>query len=275
LKFATASWLSLVKRQQKGSVPGAFLFYLYRMKDNFSGHAERYAVYRPNYPQALFDFILSRVTHKRTAWDCATGNGQTATKLARVFEKVYATDISQRQLDNAPTADNVYYSLQEAEKTSFADGVFDLITVSQALHWFKFDQFYDEVRRVGKSGAVIAAWSYSLFQVNTDIDSLMEEFHFGLLDKYWDEERKYVDEGYKTIPFPFKEIETPSFQMQFDWTIEQVEGYLNTWSAVVKFIKQEQYNPVDELIKKIRNCVHEDTKSLTVVFPIHLRMGIV
>ncbi len=71
------------------------------MKDNFSRQAAGYARYRPSYPPELFDFILSYVKERTIAWDCATGNGQTAIVLAGLFEKVYATDISRKQLDQA------------------------------------------------------------------------------------------------------------------------------------------------------------------------------
>ena len=112
------------------------------MKDNFSGQAEVYARFRPTYPQELFDFILDQLLKKEQAWDCATGNGQTAIVLAKYFSKVYATDISQQQLNHAHKKDNIIYSRQPAEQTSFEDNSFDLVTVSQALHWLQFDSFY-------------------------------------------------------------------------------------------------------------------------------------
>jgi hypothetical protein len=87
------------------------------MKDIFSLQAGSYASYRPGYPPELFDFIVQHIKNRDTAWDCATGNGQTATHLARYFGKVLATDISQKQLDNASRADNIVYSVQPAEQT--------------------------------------------------------------------------------------------------------------------------------------------------------------
>ena len=71
------------------------------MKDNFSTQSEAYAKYRPQYPAELFEFIIQHVKNKNLAWDCATGNGQSAKELSKYFDKVYATDISQNQLDNA------------------------------------------------------------------------------------------------------------------------------------------------------------------------------
>ncbi len=241
------------------------------MKDNFSGQAGIYAKYRPSYPQSLIDYIIRHVTEKNTAWDCATGNGQTAKELALQFDKVFATDISQQQLNNATRSDNIIYSVQPAEKTVFADNTFDLITVSQALHWFRFDEFYNETKRVGKPGAILAAWAYSLLKINPAIDLLIRHYHFNTLKEYWDDERKYVDEEYKTIPFPFREIPTPLFQIEYDWTIAELEGYLYTWSALQKLLKANHHNPVEELILKIKE--HWTTERMRIVFPIHLRLG--
>jgi ubiquinone/menaquinone biosynthesis C-methylase UbiE len=243
------------------------------MKDNFSKQADAYAKYRPHYPQELFDFILAQVAQKENAWDCATGNGQTAKVLANYFKKVYATDISQKQIDNAQSASNISYSLQPAEQTGFSDNSFDLVTVSQALHWFNFDPFYKEVKRVARPGAVFASWSYSLLYVSPEIDKPVRSFYTDTIGPYWDAERKHVDEEYRTIPFPFTEMKAPPFTMQYQWTIEELEGYLNTWSALQKFIAANQYNPVNELINQIRPLAGNE--KMTVLFPLHIRMGII
>src|SRR5258705_2912822 len=191
------------------------------MKDNFSRQADIYAKYRPAYPQELFDFLFRHINHKMSAWDCATGNGQTAKVLAKHFDKVFATDISPKQIDTAEQCPNIYYSVQPAEKTDFSDNSFDLVTVSQALHWFATDEYYSEVKRVSKPNSVFVAWSYSLLSVSPVIDDLVRSYYANVVGPYWDAERKYVDEEYRTIPFPFKEIMTPAFSMDYYWTIEE------------------------------------------------------
>jgi SAM-dependent methyltransferase len=242
------------------------------MKDNFSRQASDYAKYRPDYPSELFDFILSHVKERTAAWDCATGNGQTAKVLAGFFEKVNATDISQKQIDNAYAAPNIIYAVESAEATSFNDDQFDLVTVSQALHWLQFEKFYPEVKRVTKNGGWIAAWTYSLPAISAEIDKLVDEgFYKNVIGAYWDAERKHVDSHYTTIPFPFKEIDCPGFSIRFNWTLADLRGYINTWSAVQKFIKANNFNPVDELIEKVRPFWNTETRNI--VFPVCMRMG--
>jgi SAM-dependent methyltransferase len=191
--------------------------------------------------------------------------------LAGYFENVFATDISQKQINHVQQAANIHYSVQPAGKTDFANNSFDLITVSQALHWFAVDNFYKEVKRVAKPGCIFAAWSYSLLYISPEIDKLIRHFYSDILGEYWDAERKYVDEDYKTIPFPFKEIAAPKFTMEYHWTTEELEGYFNTWSALQKFIATNNCNPVVDLIKQIRK--ESKNENLKIIFPLHIRMG--
>src|SRR5688572_3407993 len=218
------------------------------MKDNFSKQSAIYAKYRPAYPEQLYDFLFQHVANKKAAWDCATGNGQAAKILAKAFDKVYATDISQKQIENAIQQPNIFYSVQPAERTNFADNSFDLITVAQALHWFRFDDFYTEMSRVAKTNSIFAGWAYSLLRISKEIDVLIEDHHYNILGNYWDEERKYVDEEYRNIPFPFKKLTTPGFTITCAWTLDELEGYFNTWSALQKFTTANQYNPINELM---------------------------
>jgi len=241
------------------------------MKDNFSRQASLYAAYRPVYPQELFEFLLSQVQQRDAAWDCATGNGQTAAELAKYFISVFATDISQPQLDQASVVPNIVYSLQPAEQTTFEDNSFDLITISQALHWFRFDAFYMEAKRVAKPGGLIAAWAYSLLRISPPIDALIGDYHFNTLKNYWDAERKYVDEEYSTIAFPFTTIQAPPFSIRCYWTLEELDGYLHTWSALQKFIEINQYDPVPDLIEKIKT--HWPGDKAEIIFPVHLKSG--
>lgn len=244
------------------------------MKDNFSKQAPVYAQYRPEYPPALFDHTLRFVKEKNLAWDCGTGNGQSAKVLSNYFQKVFATDISQKQIDNAHKEANIFYAVEPAEKTNLADKTVNLITVAQAIHWFKFDDFYAEVNRVAKPGAIIAVWTYSLLHISAAIDRVIHEYHYKTLEDYWDPERKYVDDGYKNIPFPFKQIETPSFSIEVDWSIKELDGYLNTWSALQKFITANSFNPVNEVINTIEQHWGKSEKR-KIVFPVHLKLGII
>jgi SAM-dependent methyltransferase len=246
---------------------------LMKSKDLFSQHSKEYATFRPTYPNELYDFILSHVKNFDAAWDCATGNGQAANDLAKRFQKVVATDLSKKQIQKATPNDKIQYSVCKAEQTPFADNSFDLITVAQAIHWFDFDLFYKEVKRVGKPDSLFAVWGYSLLSVSPFIDRLINDFYVNVVGSYWDKERKFIDEHYQTIPFPFEEIPSPKFEINVTWTIEELIGYINTWSAVQKFIQSNGFNPVDDWINSIRPNWKNEKQ--TIKFPLFLRLGII
>ncbi len=243
------------------------------MKDLFSKQASAYAQFRPNYPAALFDFVLQNVENKEVVWDCATGNGQAAKVLAQHFKQVYATDISQKQLDNAVNADNIYYAVGRAEQTDFTEGVFDLITVAQAVHWFDFDKFYAEVRRVAKPNAILAIWGYGTFRFyDEEVDNLVQDFYLNVVGPYWDAERRHIDAQYTTIPFPFEAIETPRFSLNFKWQRDEFEGYLHSWSSVQNFIKAKGFNPIPNFMLDIE-AVWGEFECKELYFPVFMKIG--
>lgn len=241
------------------------------MKDNFSHQAELYAKFRPKYPSDLIQFVLSLAENRENAWDCATGNGQVAGAIAEHFNMVFATDMSQKQLDNAVYAENIVYAISPAESTHFEDNTFDLITVGQAAHWFKLPEFYAEVKRVARENAILALWGYSLFSISPEIDEITHDFYRNIIAPYWDDERKLVDNGYKDLHFPFEAIETPEFQISFECSLRELEGYLNTWSSVQKYINQNKFNPINELIGKIEP--HWKVEKRKITFPIFMKVA--
>jgi ubiquinone/menaquinone biosynthesis C-methylase UbiE len=244
-------------------------------KDNFSIQSKGYSRFRPTYPMALYDELLSHVGRFGSCWDCATGNGQMAHVLADRFERVEATDISQQQLDKAEAHARVHYSLSRAEHTAFEADSFDLITVGQAIHWFDFDAFHAEVTRVSKNGGLLAVVGYGLMFVNEAFDKQLMQFYDGTIGSYWDPERKHIDSHYESIPFPFEAIELKQkHSIDVTWTLAQLEGYLNTWSSVNRFIEQNGHNPVTPFIQELRDAgIWNDGQELEVHFPLFVKLG--
>lgn len=240
------------------------------MKDNFSTNSAEYARFRPNYPPELFRFLEEQLESKEMAWDCATGNGQVARELAKFMKLVEATDISAQQLKNAIKSPTINYSLQPAERTTFPDSSFDFITVAQAIHWFDFDNFFKEVKRLLKPEGLIAVIGYSLFKSNPETESVIFDFYENMVGPFWDPERKYLEEHYQSIPFPFEELPVPPFQQEYEWSFEQLTGYLKTWSAVNHFEKANGFNPVDKIIPDLKKAFGKKNK---VIFPIIVRLG--
>lgn len=241
---------------------------------HFNQQTVNYLRFRPDYPDILYNFLTSLPKDKHCAWDCGTGNGQAALDLSKHFIQVIATDVNQAPLESAPKRQNIHYLCCSAEKAPIADQSIDLITIAQALHWFNFDLFYSEAKRVMKQSAWIAAWCYSLGQFNSNLDKPINKLYRKILgDRYWPAERHYIDDGYRTIPFPFLPIEAPTFFIEKEINFHELIGYLNTWSAVKEYELQNKRNPINLVAEELASFWGEPTTKHRISWPLHLLVG--
>jgi SAM-dependent methyltransferase len=201
-------------------------------KDHFSGHADAYRHYRPEYPAALFEWLAARAPGRHLAVDAATGNGQAAVALATHFNEVIAVEPSAAQLAAARPHARVEYRRERAEATSVATASVDLLVAAQAAHWFDWPRFVAEAARVLRPGGVLAIWSYGNCQVMPGIDRLVGDFSRDVVGPYWPRERRHVEEGYVALAMPFAPMAVPPFEMAARWDAAAMLGYLDTWSSV-------------------------------------------
>ena len=242
--------------------------------DHFSNVAQRYADFRPHYPAQLFDYLATLVPRTSLVWDCAAGNGQATFDLAERFDKVIATDASREQILSAKPHPKIEFRVAPAERSGLEDGSVGLITVAQALHWFDFGRFYPEAGRVLEPGGVLAAWAYGINQVEGEaVNRLVQDYYFNIVGPYWPPERKFVEEGYRTISFPFQEMSPPDFEMQASWNLAQLVGYFSTWSATNRFIKENGRNPLEPLSEALAEVWGNAEAPRAVSWPLTLRLA--
>ena len=242
-------------------------------EDHFSAHSRQYAQARPSYPDEIYTYLASITPARSLAWDCGTGNGQAALWLAKYFDRVYATDASAEQIAHAYPHERVEYHVEPAEHVSLDDFSVDLITTAVAIHWFNFDEFYREVRRVLKPGGILAAWTYSFPEISPEIDRLVRRYYHEILRGYWPERIHYVEEEYKTIPFPFEEVVAPSFVMEASWTLDQFAGFLDSWSATQRYKTQHGRHPLELLWPQLLAAWGDENKTRRIRWPLHFRIG--
>ncbi len=242
--------------------------------DLFSDSADRYAAARPRYPDALIDFFARSSPSLDAAWDCGTGNGQAAVDLARHFKTVWATDPSQAQIDQAIPCHGVIYSVQPAEKVSFADHSVDAITVAQALHWFDLERFFPEARRVLKPGGFFCAWGYSWSHVEPAIDAVMQASILEPIRKYWADQNAALWEGYKNVHLPFKAVDAPSFSIRVEWTLLEYMAYVHTWSATRRAIQAEGPSFFEAACKRMEQAWGGQDRVRQVKMPLAVIAGV-
>jgi SAM-dependent methyltransferase len=239
-------------------------------KDLFSVQASEYARYRPSYPRALFNYLEHTAPAHRVAWDVGTGNGQAALELAKRFDRVVATDPSEKQIAAAVRHPKIEYQIGPAEKSSLADRSVDLITVAQAFHWFKHEEFYREVKRVAHEDALLAIWCYAVAQVSPEVDHAIDKLYTDILGPYWEKERKLVEQGYAGVQVPFTELQVPGFSMSLEWTADDMLGYLGTWSSLQSYFKKNKKDPRQEIEAALRAAWGPGIR--TVSWPLGLRV---
>ena len=242
-------------------------------EDHFSGHSKKYAQSRPRYPEEIYAYLASIAPNRSLAWDCGTGNGQAALGLAQHFDNVYATDASAEQISHAYPHEKVKYQAEPAEYVSLRDSSVDLVTVAVAIHWFSFDEFYPEVKRVLKPEGILAAWTYSLTKISPEIDVLIEQYYGEILNGYWPERIHYLEEKYETLPFPFEEIIPPSFTMEIHWNLIQFAGFLDSWSATQRYKTQMGQHPLERIWNRLVDAWGDENKTRLVRWPLYFRIG--
>ena len=242
--------------------------------DHFSSVAQTYAQARPHYPAALFDWLASLCAHHDLAWDCGAGSGQASVALAEHFKTVIATDSSAAQIAQATPHSGVDYRVAPAESGGLTAGSADLVTVAQALHWFDFPRFFDEVRRVLRPGGVMAAWSYGIVHIEGEaVDARALAFYHDVVGPYWPPERCHVEDGYRSIPFPFDRIEAPAFSMALDWTLDELLAYFRSWSATARYQRERGEDPVAALAQQLAGHWGDPQTRRRVAWPLSVLAG--
>jgi SAM-dependent methyltransferase len=243
-------------------------------KDHFSKQAADYAEFRPRYPHEMFEYLGSLAPSRKLAWDCGTGNGQAAIGLASVFDRVIATDASEKQISNAQPHRHIEYHVVPAENSGIKSSTVDLLMVAQALHWFDLDRFYLEARRVLKPNGALAASAYLFAQIEPAIDAVVNRYYSEVVGPFWAPERRLV-ENFAEIPFPFHKIDPPKFEMAAQWNLDHLLGYLGTWSATQRFIAAKGSNPLEQIIDELLDAWGKPQQVRSVIWPLILRVGVI
>lgn len=244
-------------------------------KDHFSKVSAGYAAYRPTYPAELVDALADISPGRQRVLDCGCGTGQLSVLLARRFDEVIATDASAAQIEKATPHDRVTYRVALAEDSGLEDASVDLITVAQAAHWLDLDKFYAEVRRVARPQAVVALITYGILHVEGDVDRHVQHFYHDTISPYWPPERRHVEQGYRSLAFPFRETALPDLAIEVHWTLAEMEGYFYTWSAVKAAEKVLESDPVVPLMDALRKDWGDPGLRRRVVWPLSGRIGFI
>lgn len=242
-------------------------------KNWFSQGGSDYARFRPEYPAALGAYLASLVTDRASALDVGCGTGQLTRLLAEHFTSVVGTDPSASQLASVEPHPTIRYVAAPAEQLPEDFAGFNLITVAQAAHWFDLDAFYREARRVSAPGGILALISYGVMQLDEELQQRFQTFYYDEIGPYWPAERRLVDEGYRTLAFPFTAFPTEAMSINLAWPLEGLLGYISTWSAVKKVQDAGKSTLIEAFSQDIRRLWGNPETLRQIVWPINMRVG--
>ena len=194
--------------------------------------------------------------------------------MAAWFDRVIATDASVEQISQAAPHDKVEYRIASAESSGLPSQSADLVTVAQGLHWLDPAAFFAEAKRVLRPGGAIAVWCYGDPILDTaELHEILHRFNRVTIEDYWLPERDLVLDGYRSIEFPFSEIETPEFKLTRDINLAQLMGYVRSWSATARFVAANGTEKVEQLEFDLAEHWGDPDETRRVEAPLSLRAG--
>ncbi|XP_072016652.1 putative methyltransferase DDB_G0268948 [Amphiura filiformis] len=224
-------------------------------------HATVYTKYRPKADPKVLETVIKYLKEKKqtplnVAVDVACGSGQSTVGLAPYFKKVIGYDISAAQINEGRrvnTLRNIEYATADAENIPLPDKSVDLVTCSQAVHWFNFDAFFREVDRILTPNGVLAVYSrgdYVLVHEDADVAKELTKIYkdctWKTLAAYWnDPVHATRQNGYVDLAIPYPDFERVTMESQMDLTLTSLTGFISSFTAYQRFHRE---NPNDDII---------------------------
>jgi len=120
---------------------------------------------------------------------------------------------------------------------------------------------------------VLAVWCYSLPAIAPAVDRILDVYLRETLSGYWPDGFRYVLDGYRSLPFPFDEVRPPSFFMAASWSVDDLMGFLQSWSGTTNFERQRSVNPVELIRPGLIEAWGAEVENRRICWELSLRIG--
>jgi SAM-dependent methyltransferase len=148
-------------------------------REGFASHYDRY---RPKPPAALFETLLQLARTERPALvvDLGAGTGLSTRPWAPLADRVVGVEPNAAMVECAREVTqepNVEFRHGFSHETGLEDGLADIVTCSQSLHWMEPAPTFAEAARILRPGGVFAAYDYDIFPtVDWELDQALLEY---------------------------------------------------------------------------------------------------
>lgn len=219
--------------------------------DPFGSQAAEYAVYRPDYPEALIEDVVKRLRAKGLVLgsavadgagpllvDICTGSGQVMRRLAQHFTAAKGFDRSVAQLSKATQLPNVSYAEADACAIPLPDACAAVVSVAQAAHWLDLPRFLAEVERLlqkepAEGIAIVLGYPRARIPGLPEADAALLRW-YGTLEGYWDErcDRHLLDREFDGAAYaPLVQVGKDRVELEESMAPARLAAYLRTWSS--------------------------------------------
>ena len=82
-----------------------------------------------------------------------------------------------------------------------------------------------------------------------------------------------VDTGYAEIPFPFAEHRAPPLHIRKTWKLDELLGYISTWSAVRKAHEEKRDDLLSSFAEELAELWGDANEVKQVLWPINMRLA--
>lgn len=202
--------------------------------DNFNNIAEIYDKYRPEYPEKYLDYLIKtcNLNFESKVADIGAGTGIFTKQLLNRNLYVYAIEPNNdmRSVLQEKLKNNEKFKVINgvAENTNLEDNCIDLVTVSQAFHWFNTEEFRKECKRILKpNGKVCLLWN--MLDMNSDIAR----------------DQEYVQYKYTQRTFKYTDVDKVVIKDKRD---EMVEEFFKYGSFELSIIENDLINTEEQFV---------------------------
>ena len=238
----------------------------------FSGTEDYYAWYRPDYPEAVYEAIVSHfaLDGRGALLDLGTGTGHVALALREHFEAVDGVDVNAAMLayarEEVSTSDTgIRWHESSAESFEAAAGAYRLVTIGNAIHWMDGPSVLARCHEWTAEGGGIALldmpgmWTPDMALGNEPWIGVLGD----VLRRHLGDRRRAGSGYYRPAErsheellsdSPFEAIEAGSTSEAVTWTLDEVIGYLYSTSFANKEVLGDR---VEAFEKELRVSLQE------------------
>lgn len=226
-------------------------------RDVFDGLTGDYDRYRPRYAPASLERIRAYAGRVERLADVASGTGILTRALRAAFPDALVVGVepgddmlAEAARATAPERRLLWLGAR-AEALPFADGVLDVVTAGQAVHWFDREAFYRECRRTLRPGGTLA-----VLYNNRIAGSPVAEAHESTLERvspgYWRGYRDHDTDGELRNHPATRDVEQHRDAWSWDRAPDEFIGYVRSTSHFKAALRT---GPEDDVMEELRCAI--------------------